>query len=309
MVISEFGDWAWGVGTFDATSLFVAIIIALLTGEIYSFFLKKGYTIKMPDSVPPAVANSFTALIPGAVIVFLALLVNVGLALTSFHSLKNLIITTLQAPLVYVGTSYLGTMFVEFFAHLMWSFGLHGHNIKYAIMMPIMQAAALENLEAYRAGAAALPHIVTMDFPAFVYIGGAGTTLPLAVWMTFFAKSRQLKQIGRLAIVPGIFNINEPIIFGLPIVLNPMMLIPFFLAPLACVTTAYAGIASGLFPRLTGIQIPWTAPKLITAYLGTGGDWRGPLLVVINFCIAALIYYPFIKAWDRQKVKEESQEA
>lgn len=304
LVTTTLGEGGWSTASFDSTSLFTALIIALISGEIYLFFLRKKIVIKLPDSVPPNVSSSFTALIPAAAILTLALFVKLGFAMTSYGDVKSFIFTLIQTPLKNIGTSIGGYTIFELIAHFLWIFGLHGHNIVNPIMTPMLQAASLENLALFQKGAA-LDNIITNEFITYVYIGGAGATLPLAFLMSFASKSKQVKQIGRLSLVPGLFNINEPLIFGLPIILNPYMIVPFILAPVVCILVAYIGISSGVFPMLTGISIPWTMPKILVGYLGTNANIMGALLVVINFIISGAIYFPFFKAWDKKCLKEE----
>lgn len=305
LVVSTLGEEGWATSTFDATSLFTALIIALISGEIYLFFIRRKIVIKLPESVPPNVSSSFTALIPAAVILTSALLVKFGFAATAYGDVKTFVFTLIQTPLQNIGTSVGGKTIFELAAHFLWIFGLHGHNILGPIMSPVTQAASLENLALFEAGLP-LKNIITEEFITYVYIGGAGATLPLAFLMAFAAKSKQVKQIGRLSLVPGLFNINEPLIFGLPIILNAYMVVPFILAPIVCVLIAYFGISSGIFPMMTGITIPWTMPKIIVGYLGTNSNIMGALLVLINFVVAGLIYFPFFKVWDKKCLAEET---
>jgi PTS system cellobiose-specific IIC component len=278
----------------------------LLVGEIYHFFLARKITIKLPESVPPNVANQFTALIPGAFTLTVFLIVKLLLANAGFVDFKSLVFTFIQTPLKNVGTSVGGFMVLEFVAHLLWTVGIHGHNIINAVGQAPLVAASLENLNNFKNGLP-ITNIITDDFKTFIYIGGAGATLPLAFMMTFLAKSKQVKEIGKLSLLPGIFNINEPITFGLPIILNPFMIIPFMITPLVLVLVSYFGIASGIFPMMVGISAPWTTPKLLLAYISSNGNIMASVLVLINFVIAGLIYYPFFRIWDKRKVAEESK--
>jgi len=176
-------------------------------------------------------------------------------------------------------------------------------------MNPIWQAATQANLLAYQAGTD-LPYIVTAEFISnLIYLGGSGATLSLAFIMAFLAKSKQIQYIGRLSIAPGIFNINETVTFGLPIIMNPMMMIPFFVAPLAITALSYFSIALGLVGRLPGLVAPWTMPAILSGFYIGGGDVRVVLLQVVNFVVTGLIYYPFIMTWDKKKYEEEQGEA
>lgn len=307
LVTTTLGEGGWSTASFDATSLFTALIVALISVEIYLFFIKRKIVIKLPESVPPNVSSSFAALIPAIVILTLALAIKLGFAMTTYGDAKNFIFALIQTPLKNVGTSIGGYTVFELAAHFFWVFGLHGHNILGTIMTPMLQAASLENLELFKQGSE-INNIITNEFCTYIYIGGAGATLPLAFLMSFMSKSKQVKQIGRLSLVPGLFNINEPLIFGLPIILNPYMIIPFIISPVVCILIAYFGINSGLFPMMTGVSIPWTMPKILVGYLGTNANIMGALLVLINFVISGLIYFPFFKAWDNKCFKEELEE-
>lgn len=172
-------------------------------------------------------------------------------------------------------------------------------------MGPIWLAQTDANRLALQAGQE-LPNVVTQQFfDIFIYLGGSGATISFAFMMLFMAKSQQSKQLGRLAIGPGIFNINEPITFGAPIVMNPLLIIPFVLTPLALVITTYIGMSTGFAPKTAGIAVPWTTPPIIGGYLATGGNFRGALMQVINLLVAFAIYYPFFRMWDKQNLKVE----
>lgn len=308
LVITPLSDSKWLQTDFGAQGLFTAMIVGLITGEIYRLVIKKNLTIKMPDSVPPAVSKSFEALIPATFIITIALITRLVVSTTSFGSVSNFIFVILQKPLTDAGTSLPGTLVAQFFNSLFWGLGLHGGQLVKSVMLPIWTDLMVQNLDAYTAGATVMPNIVTKQFiELFTWVGGSAGTLSLAVYMAFFAKSKQIKQIGKLALGPGIFNINEPIIFGLPIALNPIMIIPFILAPMATITFSYLTMQAGIFPIPVGIDMPWTTPIFISGYISTGNNIMGVVLQMINFLISFAIYYPFIKVYDNQKYLEEQQ--
>ncbi len=297
---------AWGQGPFGAQGLFMAMIVGLLVGETYRLTLEKNWTIKMPPSVPPAISRSFEALIPAGVIITGSLLIRILVGLTSFGSVQNFIYQILQQPLTKAGTSLPGTLVAQFFNSFFWGLGLHGGQLVKSVMLPIWTTQMADNLNAYTMGMTVMPNIVTKQFiELFTWVGGSAGTLSLTVWMVLFAKSKQVKEIGKLAIGPAIFNINEPVIFGLPIALNPIMIIPFILAPMATITFSYLTMSMGLFPIPVGIDMPWTTPVLISGYISTGGNLMGVVLQLLNFLISLAVYYPFISIYDKQKLKEE----
>jgi PTS system cellobiose-specific IIC component len=173
-------------------------------------------------------------------------------------------------------------------------------------MQPIWLALTADNAAAFAAGKA-LPHIVNYQFYSnFMKIGGFGSTFGLALLLLFTAKSSQYKALGKLAIAPGFFGINEPIIFGLPIVLNPIMMIPFIIVPLVMAVIAYFAMSTGMVPYTNGTNIPWTTPPVIAGFLVSG--WRGAVLNIVQIAISAAIYYPFFKSVDRLAYKKEQDE-
>ncbi|WHH54915.1 PTS transporter subunit EIIC [Bacillus paralicheniformis] len=227
--------------------------------------------------------------------------------MTPFGSLHNVVNVLLGTPLSILGGSLGGSLIAETVKMLLWSCGLHGANIVGGVMSPIWYGAMDENRLAFQAGEA-LPNIFTTQFfEIWVNIGGSGATLALVITMFVRARSKQMKQLGRLAIGPAIFNINEPIIFGMPIVMNPMLLIPFIVSPLLMLTATYIGMSTGLVAKPAGIAVPWTMPPGFSGYLATGGKISGAVMQLINLLISFVVYYPFFRMWDLQKLREESE--
>lgn len=301
--------WSWNADLFGSANLFMGMIVALLIGELYRVIVKKNLVIKLPSSVPPSISNSFVALVPAGAAIVLSLIVKMIFRATPFGDMGSFITAVVSAPLTIAGTSYPGAMFATFIEQLLWSFGIHGSSVVTAVMEPIWLNANLENLAAFQAGATQLPHIITQTFiENFMWIGGSGATLPVVIYMLCFARSKMLKDLGRLSIAPGLFNINEPVVFGLPIVLNPFLMIPFIVSPLVIFTISYVGMYLNIFPRMVGVSIPWTTPYLISGYLATGGRLGGVLLQIVNFVVAFFIWLPFIRSWDKKNVAMEQAE-
>lgn len=289
--------------------LFVAMLLAILSTEIFRFVIQKNLVIKMPDGVPPAVSRSFIALIPGFFILTSVWLLRLLVENTSFESLHNVVSILLGKPLGVLGGSLIGSLVAVILIQLLWSTGLHGASIVGGVMGPIWLTSMDENRVAFQAGDA-LPNIFTQQFfDLFIYIGGSGATLSLVFCMLFLAKSQQMKQLGRLSIGPGVFNINEPVTFGMPIVMNPLLIIPFILTPIAITITTYICMTTGIVAKPAGIGVPWTMPPLFGGYLATGGKLSGLIMQLINMVIAFFIYYPFFRMWDKQKYNEENQAA
>lgn len=309
ILLAQMEDGGFAVSNFEAQGLFTAMITALVATSIYSYVINKNWIIRMPESVPSFVAKSFNALIPAAVTLPIFLIVRILVSLTPYGTVTSFVIQALQMPLANITTSLIGTLFASFLNSFIWFFGIHGSSVVDSFMDPIWYATRAENLAIYQTAATAVrPYIVTMDFiNFFVFLTGSGITLPLTIIMAYKCKSKRLKQIGKLSILPGIFNVNEPVIFGMPIVLNPMMLVPFVLAPTCSVLIAYLSMYMGLVPYPTGVTIPWTTPAPIAGWLMCN-DWRGGLLQIVVLIVSGLIYYPFIKSLDKKYIVEENAE-
>jgi PTS system cellobiose-specific IIC component len=294
---------AWLAGSFDPALLFTALLSALAVGEIYRLLVQNKFTIKLPSSVPAAVSRQFTALLPGMAILIVFTAVRLVFAVTPWGGFPQFVNEMLSTPLRSLGTSYVGTLVACFVEHLLWSLGLHGSAI---IIFPIFEPLWLINMaENVNAGAR---NIVTFTFyENGVWIGGSGATLPAVVYMLLFAKSKLLKDVGKIGIGPGLFNINEPVTFGLPIVLNPVLIAPYILAPMVAMTVQYLGTAIGVFP-LCNIMVPWTTPVLISGFLTTG-SLMGAVAQLIAIACAFLVWMPFIIVWDRRNYALEAAEA
>ncbi|MCD7034544.1 PTS cellobiose transporter subunit IIC [Metabacillus sp. GX 13764] len=287
--------------------MFVAIVVALLSTEIYRAIVKRNFIIKMPDGVPPAVAKSFASLIPGFAVVLTMWILRLILQVTPFENMHNIVGELLGKPLSLLGGSYIGALIAVIIAQMLWVTGIHGQALVWGIMSPVWLALVDQNRLAYTAGEQ-IPHIVNVQFMDIFYsIGGSGTTLGLALILFFRSRSKQMKQLGRLAVAPAIFNINEPIIFGFPMIMNPVMMIPFILVPIVIVTVSYFAMDLGLVAKTAGVMVPWTTPAPIGGFLATGGKISGAVLQLVNVIISAAIYYPFIMIWDRQKLREERE--
>ena len=290
-----------------AKGMFVGMIAAFIAAEIYTRIKKKGITITMPDGVPDAVARSFASLIPAIATLSVFTLVNALVSGAFSTNLHDVIYTFIQQPLTGLGSSLPATLFALLLTQMLWFFGLHGQVIINSVMEPIWQSLALENLEAFKAGQD-LPHIITKSFmdTFTVSLGGTGMTLMVVILMAFVMKSKQMKEIGRLAIGPGIFNVNEPVIFGLPIVLNASVVIPWVLTPLVVTTFNYFMMASGIFPATTGVIVPWTMPLFFSGMMATN-SLMGGVLQLIDVAIVALIWFPFLKAQDKVNLSFEDK--
>lgn len=290
-------DWVGSKG------IFIGMIAAFLSVSVFKWAENKGWVIKMPDGIPETVGASFAALFPAAIVIILFFVIRVAFTFTPWNNAFDCVFSLLQLPLQSIGDSLGAMLLIYLFAHILWMFGIHGTNITDSIFRPILLALSAENLIALGAGET-LPHIINLQFQdLFATYGGAGSTLSLVIAMLIFCHSKRIKQLGKLAIFPSFFGINEPVIFGLPIVLNPIIAIPFIVVPLFNILVSYITMAVGLVPICNGIVMPWTTPPIISGFLSSG--WQGALLQLILIVIGILIYYPFIKAMDRNYLEEE----
>lgn len=295
------------VANLGSGSLFGAIVTAILSVEIYRFFIVKNITIKMPDGVPPEVTNSFMALIPGGAILVLFWVIRhiIGFDINGF--LSNLLMPLKD---VLAGNSLFGGLLTVFLICFFWVLGIHGPAIMGPVIRPFWDISIAENMEVFQStgNAHELPNIFTEQFLQwFVWIGGAGTTLALVV-LFLFSKSNYLKQLGRLSILPGIFNINEPVIFGAPIVMNPILGIPFLVTPLITTTISYFATTTGIVPMMAA-RLGFAIPAPIAAWMSTNWSVAAGILVVVNFLITLAIYYPFFKVFEKQQLEREEGQA
>ncbi|MCY6371880.1 PTS sugar transporter subunit IIC [Clostridium ganghwense] len=291
--------WALPMGQLGGSGMFVAIISMIFAVEVLRILKTHNVTIKMPEQVPESVARSFEALIPAFVIITSVWVIRV---LLGFDIQKG--IMTLFKPVVNAAGDTLGGVLVPvLFITILWSAGVHGMSVIGSLVRPIWLVLLDENVAAAAAGQP-LPHIAPEPFfQWFIWIGGAGATLGLCILLCF-SKSEYLKRVGRFSIIPGLFNINEPLIFGVPLVMNPIIAIPFILAPVVCGIVSYMATVAGLVGRVS-ILAPWTLPAPIGAFMATNGDWKAFVLVIVNIALSTLIYYPFFKAYEKKMIQEE----
>ncbi|WP_246367106.1 PTS sugar transporter subunit IIC [Paraliobacillus salinarum] len=291
-----------------ARGLFVAIILGLTNGYIYQWFINHNVQIKMPDSVPPAVSKSFSAIIPGAVIIVFWLFVYGILDTFTLPHIHDLAQVILGKPLGLLGNNVFGVSILVALNSLFWFVGIHGGNIVNSVMQPLWLSNLDENRAAYQASEE-LQHIFTTAFmDNFVYIGGGGATIGLVIALGYLAKkkhaSRQSKVLAPITVVPGLFNINEPTMFGVPVVLNVLLIIPFILAPIANLIIGYFAMLSGLVP-LTYTAPSWTMPPILSGVLATGSISASVLQIVL-IAIDILLYLPFVLAVEKRFKAQES---
>ncbi|MBF7107909.1 PTS sugar transporter subunit IIC [Pediococcus pentosaceus] len=289
----------------SASSMILGILAALIgTRLLIMFNTVDRLKIRMPESVPPGVAKAFNALFPSFItITIFSIIEETTLTLTGMP-VPDLISKLLQAPLVGGFQTLPGILLYVFLSTSVFIFGINGAFVFGAISEPILLSALQQNIDAIKLGHS-VPNMVTQPFlDAFVYMGGGGTMICLVIALLIFSKRPDERLISKIGGVPSLFNISEPIMFGLPIVFNPMYAIPFIVTPMVSTTIAY--ICTSLhWINPTYIFIPWVTPPIISGYLATSGDIRASIMQAVITVIGVLIYAPFVLASNRlQKNKE-----
>lgn len=293
----------WAIGDapsrMGGTGVFIAIVMAYISVNMYKWCIKRNFVIRMPESVPEGVSNSFISLIP-AFIIALAIMIIDGILI----SLGTDLFEVISIPFEFVTkltNSWLGLLVIMFLWHALWVVGIHGSTVIGSLVGPIQLVNLTQNQQGAR-----IPFAGDLTTP-FIIIGGAGCTLGLVLLMAFAAKSEHFKTLGKAAIVPGIFNINEPIIFGLPIVYNPDFIVPFIGVPLVNATISYFAIKSGFMNPIVAQQ-PWPTPVGLGGFIATGGDWKAIIVSLICLAASVLIYFPFFKRTDNRLYAEQLAE-
>lgn len=285
-----------------SSGVFVAMIFGILIAMLYCVLEKKGLVIKFPDSVPDMVAKSLSPTFISMIVFMSVFLIRVLFGMTTYGNIFDFINTTIAKPVMNLGSSPYALIAIYAIGNLFWCFGIHPSAIL-TPYIPIFITAITGNIEAFQAGSP-LPYLTFTVVSVYVMLGGTGCTLGLAFDMALFSKSERFKSLGKLALIPNIFNINEPIIFGAPIIFNPVFVIPMTFSSVLTGGIAMLLVKAGFYNAFNPtIKMPWTMPAPITALLQTGA------LAALGVCIAilatAILYYPFFKYADRQALKEE----
>ncbi|RZI49568.1 PTS sugar transporter subunit IIC [Lactococcus kimchii] len=307
----------------DAGAYFTVIIMGALAVIIYAKLMLADITIKMPESVPPAVAKAFLAIIPTIAALYIVGLIYYIIGKLTNDSVINLITKYIAEPFQILSQNIFSVLIVTLFVSVFWFFGLHGPNVLAPVLDGIWGPLGLNNQALYfqvhsqgirdliSKGAIDKAHAINGDYvnlwvrgswDAFAWFGGSGGTITLVIAIILFSKRKDYKIVGRLGLAPGIFNINEPVLFGLPVVLNAIFFIPFAVAPLVSVIIAYTATALHLVDPVVN-AVPWVTPPIMNAFMATGFDWRAIVLTIINLGVTFLIWTPFVIA--ANKLEEE----
>ena len=290
------------MGSLGSSGMFIGILVSFFAVEVYRFTQKSGFKISMPEQVPPSVARSFEALTPTAIVLIVVSIITMFIGIDLHKIVFNLI-----SPLIKATDTLPSVIIVIVLSQFFWSFGIHGWSIVGSLARPLWLVLLESNTTAFVNGSEIVNTAAEPFYQWFVMIGGSGATLGLAILFTLKSKSTYGKALGKTAIVPSIFNINEPMIFGAPIVLNPVLIIPFIIAPLLNGIIAWIATSLGLVNHVVA-SAPWTLPGPIGAFLACGNDWRAALLSVILILLSVAIYYPFFRMYDKKLLEEESED-
>ena len=294
------GDYTLSMESLGSIGMFTAIIIALVTVPVKIFLTNKKLVIRMPESVPPAVQESFRSLTPLFLLIIIFWLIRFVLNIAIDD-----IVQAIFHPLVFALDTLPGILFYAFIVTILWSVGINGDNTMDSIVAPIFLMYLTANVEAISSGQP-LPYITASGFfSTFVNIGGTGATLALAFLM-FRSKDPGYREVSRLSLPAQCFSINEPIFFGFPIVMNPVFMVPFIISTLALTTGTFLLMDFGMISR-PFIDVPWTTPPVIAHYLVTGGDIRAAIWGLMSIGIAMIIYYPFARHAEKQRTNSDKE--
>lgn len=302
LIITPYGENGLPLQWLGSTGMFSAIVVSFIVGGIFSFCKRFNIAIKLPEQVPTMISSQFTALIPVAIAVILFGIVNLIFVNTSFGTFHQLIYAIIAKPLQSVGTNIFGYWILMVAIYGLWFCGIHGGMSVGPVMMMLFMQLQLENLAAYQAGSP-LPHLLIGDAVSI----GTGS-LPLVVAVLLFCKSKSNRAIGKLGLFPSIFGVDEPMYFGMPMVLNPMFFIPWvILTPTITVFGSHFLKIMGLLSYCNGSggQSAANLPFFVGNTMNYGID--GLIWGIVFFVIIVMVYLPFVKAYDKQMIIEESK--
>ena len=289
-----------------STGLIVSFIATFVTGNIYKFCVKRNLTIKMPKEVPPNISQAFKDMIPFGISLIVFWVLDLIIRTTIGTNLAEAIIILIQ-PLFSATESWAGLAIIYGAVAFFWFIGIHGPSIVYPAINAILYMNQDVNALAFRTGEQATKILVPNTGDFIAQMGGTGATFVVPFIFMIFAKSKQNKAVGRAAVVPTSFGVNEPILFGGPLVLNPIFMIPFIVTPILNVWI-FKFFVEVLGMNSMVAQMPWTTPGPIGAFISTGFSLLSLLLIIVLLLVDTLMYYPFFKVYDRQILEEEREE-
>lgn len=282
-----------------------AVIVTLVVVRVTKFMLDKKLYIRMPAGVPKFVEDGFAILVPTALIYGVFAVIQFYVAKTEAGCVYQILYDILQIPMQKIGLSYFGNLFVQLSVCLLNFIGLHSSTIT-GIINPLITATGVEQLTAFQAGQP-LPYIITEGFYNMSMIGSSGNALTVTVAVLLFCKAQRYRSVAKASLIPGIFGVVEPIQFGLPIMLNAILLVPYLLVQFFNQTFMYVLIATGIVGRVNGIAVSWTCPPFVGPALVCSTPVRGIIAQAVMFAVDLLIWYPFMKAMDKKALEEEAE--
>ena len=291
-----------------ATGLFTGLIVAIVGMELYNMFRKNdALKIKMPEQVPPGVARAFEVLIPTCLTAIVVGAVGLVCQLATGAELNALIYNVIQKPLQnIIGNNLVAVCIMYVIIMLFWCVGIHGNNMVAAVKEPIFRPLLYANTAAYTAHHE-IPYVMNLTMiQMFAEFGGSGVTIGLVIAILIFSKREDNRTIAGSSIVPGLFNINETMTFGIPLVLNPILDIPFILAPVVTVIIGYILVSSGFCPKIV-LEVPWTMPPVLFGFVATGGKPMGAVAQLIVLAVSVLVYIPFLIAYEKFQAKQAAE--
>lgn len=302
-VISAWGNLNWTL--LDARGLFTALFIGFFSTIIYAKLMNRNITIKLPDTVPPAVSKAFAAIIPGIVAIYLSGILAFIVSSLSGLSIGELILKYVQMPFLGLSQGLVAVLIIVLAVQLFWFFGLHGTNVLGPILDGVYLSATAANNSAYMMKESFEYLWTRGSFDAYVWLGGAGCTLALIIAILIVSKREDSRAVTKLSLPMGAFNINEPVVFGMPIVLNPIYFIPWIIVPIILTLIAYGATAIGLIPPVFN-AVPWIMPPVLYAFFATGGNLIAAGVALLNLVIAIAIWSVFVIIANKVELKEAS---
>lgn len=291
----------------NAGGVFLAIITAIVATNIFLWISKsQRLQIRLGEEVPPMVVQSFQSMFSIMLTIGLFALVAFAVNVLSGSEVQVLIQTVIQAPLVHLTTNLPGFLTLTTLTNLLFSLGIHPSGIINPILEPPLLVAMQENMSAFASGQTP-PHIIVLPFrDLYGHMGGTGSTLALLLAIFVRSKLASHRKFSRTVIAPGLFNINEPVIFGFPVLYNPLLMIPFIIYPQINFIIAYYATSWGMVSKIVA-YVPWSVPPLLSGWLGSGGDFRNVVLQLILLAIGVFAYLPFLMAYEKSLIQSENK--
>ncbi len=293
---------ALGFSYIGAKAIFSAIIMAIIGVEVFRWAINHKLTIKLPDSVPASIQDSFTSFIPAGIAMIVAIMIRQGFTFTTQGNLTDFIFYWVQAPLSGLALSYPSMLIYGIGINLFWFFGLHGQTMVGSVFTPFLTASGTENIEALAAGQA-LPNLINGGYSRAFIAFGFWISVPLLIALFLYTKKHKRtdwKEVMKISLIPGLFNIYEPLMFGLPLVLNPFALIPMLVTPIISHTVAYFLTVAKIIPYATGVALPITTPIGLAGILATNSIMAGVVQVLLMIPLSAMWYF-FLSVQDKSE--------